>query len=187
MIKNLLAGISTLALVAGVGLSAAYANPTAVDNDGNVYSALANITNSVHVGVYQDASADGYAGASADGNSYYSDAYAGALGEGGWAGYNGAYVDVQVEVGNVALISENRMHAYVSNGGSVYAGSYYGAASAYTGNASQNDQQQMYAAGLFNNALNTGLGNAQQQGNSVALNADTLNISGGGIVCSDAC
>jgi hypothetical protein len=178
MTRHLLAGASALAFVVAVGFSAAHANPTAKDNDFNYDSDIGNVYNSVYVGISQDASADGYAGASADGNTYGSDTYGGAEGVGGEAGYNGAYVNVAVEVGNVAIISENEMHAYVSNSGDVYAYSYDGSASAATGDASQNDYQQQYAAGLFNNALNTGLGNVQQQGNAVAVNVDTLNFNG---------
>ena len=176
MTRHLLAGASALAFVVAVGFSAAHANPTVKDNDYNYDSDIGNVYNSVYVDIGQDASADGYAGASADYNSYESTASASAEGVGGEAGYNGAYVDVAVEVGNVAIISENEMYATVSNEGSVYAYSYDGEASAYTGEASQNDYQQQYAAGLFNNALNTGLGNAQQQGNAVAVNVGTLNF-----------
>lgn len=171
---KLLLGVSAVALVAGLTLSAAYANPTAVDNDHNYDSAIGNIYNGVYIEIGQDASADGYGGASADGNSYWSGAHASADGTGGTAGTNNATVNVDVEVGNVAVISENNMHAYVSNEGSVDAYSYYGSAHASTGDASQNDWQQAYAAGMFNNALNTGLGNVQQQGNAVAVNVDSI-------------
>jgi hypothetical protein len=181
MKMQLLAGSAALAVIVGLGLSAAHANPTAKDNDYNYDSDIGNVYNSVYVGIGQDASADGHAGASADYNSYGSTASASAEGWGGEAGYNGAYVDVAVEVGNVAIISENEMYATVTNNGDVYAFSYDGSASAYTGDAKQTDSQQQYAAGLFNNALNTGLGNVQQQGNAVAVNVGTLNLGGGEI------
>lgn len=182
MTKRLLAGAAALAVVLGLGVSAAYANPTAKDNDHNFGSAIGNVANLVGVGIYQDASADGGAYASADGN-YKSDGSAHAFGKGGHAGLNGAAVAVAVEVGNVALVSENDLKAIVTNSGSVYAGTgscyHYrcsggGDASAATGSASQNNYQQKFAAGMFNNDLNTGLGSGQQQGNTAGVNAGSI-------------
>jgi hypothetical protein len=174
MTRKILLGVSALALVAGLSVSAVHANPTAKQNDYNVGSAIGNVANSVGVGIWQDASADGGAYASASDNAgSWADAWAG--GYGGDAGVNHAAVHVKVETDNVALVSENELSATVSNYGSVYAdGGWH--ASVSTGSAKQNDSQQMMAAGLFNNDLSTGLGSGQQQGNSVGVNASSINF-----------
>ena len=148
MTKYLLAGVSALALIGGLSLSAAYANPsgnTVEDNSElSVEIELENVENEAEDGGY------GY----------------------GYGSSTSAYQHIEIETDNIAVISDVEMEADVYTDEAEIEAEY----GDVEVEAEQGDWNQSYARGLFINNLNAGIGNSNQGVQSIAVNADVSGL-----------